>query len=85
MDDVAAALDLHPRTLARRLAQAGTTFRALVNEIRHETAVQLLEQTSMPVQGIASLLGYADVGSFSRAFKSRAGTPPNAWRTLKIR
>ncbi len=85
VDDVATALDLHPRTLARRLAQAGTTFRALVNEIRHETAVQLLEQTSMPVQGIASHLGYADVGSFSRAFKSRAGMPPNAWRALRIR
>ncbi len=84
LSDVALALNIHPRTLARRLARAGTTFKSLASEIRHETALQRLEQTSMTIAEIASLLGYADVGGFSRAFKSRAGMPPKAWRTRRI-
>jgi AraC-like DNA-binding protein len=84
LGDVALALNIHPRTLARRLASAGTTFKSLASEVRHETALQLLEQTSMTVAEIASLLGYADAGGFSRAFKSRAGMPPKAWRARRI-
>jgi AraC-like DNA-binding protein len=84
LNEVALAMNIHPRTLARRLASTGTTFKALASEIRHERALQLLEQTSMTVADIAALLGYADVGSFSRAFKSRAGMPPKAWRARRI-
>lgn len=84
LSDVALALNIHPRTLARRLACAGTTFKSLASEIRHELALQRLEQTSMTIVEIAFLLGYADVGGFSRAFKSRAGMPPKAWRARRI-
>jgi AraC-like DNA-binding protein len=82
---VASALGLHPRTLNRRLAASGATFKALVNEIRHETARQLLEQTTMPLSQIASLLGYAKAGSFTRSFRARAGMPPYAWRARRQR
>ncbi len=84
LNDVALALNIHPKTLARRLASAGTTFKALGNEARHERALQLLEQSSTTVADIAAMLGYADVGGFSRAFKSRAGMPPKAWRARRI-
>jgi AraC-like DNA-binding protein len=77
---VADALGLHPRTLHRRLAESGATFKSLVNEIRHEAARQLLEQTTMPLGRIATLLGYADASSFTRSFRSRAGMPPASWR-----
>jgi AraC-like DNA-binding protein len=80
---VANALGLHPRALHRRLAEAGATFKELVNEIRHETARQLLEQTSMPLGRIATLLGYADASSFTRSFRARAGMPPAAWRSRR--
>jgi AraC-like DNA-binding protein len=83
LNEVAAAMNVHPKTLARRLAVAGTTFKTLASEVRHERALQLLEQTSMTVADIASVLGYADIGSFSRAFKSRAGIPPKAWRARR--
>lgn len=80
---VANALGLHPRTLNRRLAASGTTFKKLANEIRHETARQLLEQTTMPLDRIASLLGYTAASSFTRSFRSRAGMPPAAWRARR--
>jgi AraC-like DNA-binding protein len=83
LSDVALALNIHPKTLARRLSRRGTTFKSLANEIRHETALQQLEQTSMTIAEIASMLGYADAGGFSRAFKSRAGMPPKAWRVRR--
>ena len=81
--DVADALGLHPRTLNRRLAASGTTFKELANEIRHETARQLLEQTTMPLDRIATLLGYTAASSFTRSFRSRAGMPPAAWRARR--
>ena len=81
--DVALALNVHPRTLARRLKKEGATFKSVANEIRHETALQFLEQTAMPIAVVAMMLGYADVASFSRAFKSRTGMPPKARRTRR--
>lgn len=84
LNDVAAAMNIHPKKLARRLAGEGTTFKTLASEVRHERALQMLEQTTMTVAEIASTLGYADVGGFSRAFKSRAGMPPKAWRARRL-
>ena len=83
LSGVAAALGVTPHALSRRLTETGCTFQELVSEIRHETARQLLEQTSMPVGRIAELLGYTDQASFTRAFRDRAGMPPNAWRVRR--
>ena len=83
LSGVAAALGVTPHALSRRLTETGCTFKELVSEIRHETARQLLEQTSMPVGRIAELLGYTDQASFTRAFRDRAGMPPNAWRVRR--
>lgn len=79
-DQVAAMFSMHARTLNRRLHASGTTFRALVNEARFETACQMLEQSSMDVRQIALLLGYADASAFARAFRRWSGRSPMAWR-----
>jgi AraC-like DNA-binding protein len=48
MRDVAAHLEIHPRTLRRALKSEGTTFEALKDEIRHAVARQLLSMTQLP-------------------------------------
>jgi AraC-like DNA-binding protein len=80
LDDVAAAMSLHARTVGRRLAAAGVTFQALVDEDRFERARQLLENTALEVNDIAAALDYADASGFIRAFRRWTGTTPGDWR-----
>jgi AraC-like DNA-binding protein len=77
---VAALLSMHPRTLSRRLQAEGTTFRAIVEAVRRETAEQLLVYTAMPNTEIADALAYADPAVFTRAFRRWTGQPPSRWR-----
>lgn len=71
---------LHPRTLNRRLRDAGTSFRELQQSARHTLACQLLRDTRCTVPTIASLLGYSGPTAFTRAFVQWEGEPPAAWR-----
>jgi AraC-like DNA-binding protein len=77
---VAQMLALHRRTLNRRLRTLGTTFQAVLDEVRHDAAQQLLRLTDLPLTQIAASLGYSDVASFNRAFRRWAGTTPGRFR-----
>lgn len=79
-DAAAAALGLHRRTMARRLAAEGLTFKQLVGDLRFELACDLLTTTSAPMAQIAEMLGYSDQTVFSRAFSRRYGRPPSQMR-----
>ena len=79
-DELAASLGLAPRSLQRRLAELGTSYRELINQIRHELALEYLAQTRYSVSDIAYLLGFAEVSAFTRAFKRWTGQSPSAWR-----
>lgn len=78
--EVAEALGLNPRTLQRKLADAGTTYRDLINDTRHALALEYLDRTAYSVSEIAYLLGFAEVSGFTRAFRRWTGTSPSAWR-----
>jgi len=80
-DQTAALFGMQRRTLSRRLREEGTTFEALLAEIRYETARQLLTDTRMPMHNIAEAIGYAEVSVFTRAFKRWSGTTPSVWRS----
>lgn len=82
-DQTAALFSMQRRTLSRRLREEGTTFEALLAEIRYETARQLLVDTRMPMHEIAAAIGYAEVSVFTRAFKRWSGTTPAAWRSSR--
>jgi len=79
MAAVAAALGMATRTLHRHLAAEDTTFRLLVGEVRGALAEGMLSHR-MTVAEVAERLGYAEVASFSHAFKRWKGTPPSAYR-----
>jgi AraC-like DNA-binding protein len=73
-------LALHRRTFNRRLRAQGTSFREILDDVRHEAARQLLRDTALPVIGIAEALGYAEASSFNHAFRRWSGLAPTAWR-----
>ncbi|MTE15346.1 AraC family transcriptional regulator [Nocardia aurantiaca] len=80
LDSVAATLALSPRTLQRRLGDLGTTWRAEVEAVRYEHAMDLLRDTDLPMDAIAARLGYADPRTLRRAFRRRAGQSPSEFR-----
>ncbi|MFC8529804.1 AraC family transcriptional regulator [Nocardia sp. NPDC057227] len=75
-EDLAARASVSPRTLRRRLAAAGTSFRVLLDQARHATADRLLAETTESVEEIAVRLGYAEAASFIHAYKRWTGTTP---------
>ena len=73
---VARQLDLHPRTLQRRLADQGTTFEALVDRTRMDLADRLLRETDMPMTQLAGVLGYSEQSVLVWASRRWFGTTP---------
>jgi AraC-like DNA-binding protein len=65
---------------ARFVARVGKPPAAYLAHVRLDTATDLLRGTSLPVALIAQRVGYESEAAFSRAFKSRYGTPPIRWR-----
>jgi AraC-like DNA-binding protein len=79
MEGVARELNISPRTLRRRLGEAGTTFRALRDEVRAALAEELLAGGGLSVEDVAVRLGYAEATSFIHAFRRWHGTTPAAY------
>lgn len=79
-DRIAAALGLSPRTLSRRLSESGHSFAGILDEIRSALADRYLADRALSISQIAWLLGYAEVGTFTRAFQRRRGMTPSAAR-----
>lgn len=72
---VARALLLHPRVLERRLAELGTTFERILDDTRRELAWELSGRMTRASQ-IATMLGYAEQASYSRACRRWYGQTP---------
>ncbi len=77
---VAADLCLSPRTLQRQLAAEGTSFQALLDEVRAAMAQDYLARTDLSAEEIAYLLAYRDPSSFYRAFHGWTGKTPGRMR-----
>lgn len=77
---VADRLDMHPRTLNRRLRERGTSFIKLLTEIRLETATHLLRDSGLSITRIGLMLGYTSASSFTRSFERMTNRSPKAWR-----
>ena len=80
LDHIAAEIGLEPRTLQRRLKAEGSSFQALVDEVRLARAKYYLEKTRLSITDVALELGYAEASVFVRAFKRMAGKSPNKYR-----
>jgi AraC-like DNA-binding protein len=77
---VASAFQLPGRTLQRRLAAEGTSFAALLDEVRRDLAFQHLADRGTSVAEVAFALGFADQTAFHRAFMRWTGKTPGEHR-----
>ena len=77
---VARSLALSERTLRRRLADEGRSFKALRDESLRERALSLLAAPRVSLVEVAFVLGFSDQTAFHRAFKRWTGKTPQSWR-----
>lgn len=78
--NVAAALQVSPRTLQRKLETTGDDFAQIRDETLGTLASDLLSNTDHSVSRISRALGYTDPASFTIAFKRWRGIPPTSFR-----
>lgn len=79
--EVAAQLfNLTPRTLHRRLLEEGTSYRDVLDEVRHKLALEHLQAGKLTIQEIAFQLGYTDTANFRRAFIRWQAISPAAYQ-----
>jgi len=81
---IAQELDLSPRTLQRKLSEAGASFQGVLDGARYALAQDYLRQPGLSLADIAFLLGYQEQSAFTHAFKEWSGTNPGAWRERAI-
>lgn len=79
-DDIAAALHVSVRTLQRKLQDAGTSFRDVVDETRREIAAAGIQDRNLSLGELAFMLGFSDASAFSRAYRRWTGCSPSRAR-----
>lgn len=80
METVASRLNVSPRTLQRKLSNENTSFKSLLQDTRFDLAQKLLRQNELSISEISYMLGYSDLGNFSRSYKRYTGSSPQEYR-----
>ena len=80
LDHLAERMNCDKRTLQRQYkSELSCRFSDLLDDVRAEVCLPLLESGSFPMQMIAEQLGYATSGNFSRFFQRRFDCTPRQW------
>lgn len=80
MANVALCVGQHPKKIQRKLKDAGTTYRDLLEEVRKKEAVRIINTGDISLTDVAFQLGYAELSIFSRQFKSWFSMTPTEWK-----
>jgi AraC-like DNA-binding protein len=77
---LARRLGVSERTLQRKLGERGLSYKQLLDLVREEVAVRVLEAGVVTVSDLAFRLGFQSVAAFSRAFHRWRGVSPSEFR-----
>lgn len=77
---LAERLHMSDRTLARRLSERNTSYRELLDDVRHELAIGYIRQPHISVMEITYLLGFSDQSNFARSFRRWTDQSPTGYR-----
>lgn len=84
LDELASEVAMSPSHFGRVFKETvGETPMQYVLSYRVEQAIQMLEDTTLPLGEIAIACGFADQAHFSRSFKKVVGKTPRQHRTSK--
>ncbi|MGI9481513.1 MAG: AraC family transcriptional regulator [Hyphomicrobiales bacterium] len=73
---VSEMMGVSERTLSRRLAREGTSFKEISDELHKDLAVRYIERQGMQISEVAFLLGYSSQAAFARAYRRWFGKTP---------
>ncbi len=79
-EEVARELQVHPRTLHRRLREEGTSFQAVKNEVRRDVMLYYLQQTDFDFTLISDRLGFAEQSVMARSCRRWLSASPTEVR-----
>jgi len=71
------------RTLQRHLARKGVTFPELLDQIRLQRAMRLIEDNGVRLGDVALDVRYSDSAHFNRAFRRWTGISPSQYRVQR--
>ncbi|WP_028223305.1 AraC family transcriptional regulator [Paraburkholderia oxyphila] len=78
---IAEALSIHPRTLQRRLSREGHNFEDIVDQVRRERFLALLDNPEpQPLSQIALMLGYSEQAAITRSCHRWFGCNPTEFQ-----
>jgi AraC-like DNA-binding protein len=80
MEQMAAMLQVHRRTLDRHLQEHGVQFGELLESVKDDVARQLLRDTDLQVQQIAEALHFSSAANFATAFRRWSAMTPSEYR-----
>src|SRR3954469_279339 len=80
---VAERLGMSERSFRRQLAQEGSSFSEVLDQLRQRLVLRYLREERVSLQQIAWLLGYSEIGAFNHAFKRWTGTSPGRARKMR--
>lgn len=83
IEQAAAELGLHPRTLQRRLRDENLSYVAIQSQVRRHLAETWLADPKSDIEAIAGRLGFSDRRSFTRAFAAWSGMTPSEFRATR--
>jgi AraC-like DNA-binding protein len=78
--EIARALGMSQRSMQRRLHESGTSYEAVLGEVRKELACAYLREGRYSVGELAFTLGFEDASAFARAFRRWTGVSPSTFR-----
>jgi AraC-like DNA-binding protein len=84
-EHIAGKLKMGVRTLSRRLQDAGTSHKLLLDALRKELCTRYLEDRRLGIAEVTFLLGFSDTSSFHRAFKRWHDKTPAEYRKQFVR
>lgn len=82
--EIARALFVSKRTLARRLDLEGTSYRQIRDQFLAELARRYLLEPRQTVETVAASLGYHDAAAFRKAFRRWTGMTPKRYRETAL-
>ncbi|MBK1825415.1 helix-turn-helix domain-containing protein [Haloferula rosea] len=80
IEGAAVMANMSRRSLQRHLALNQTSYREVVDRLRHRHAIRLLGEMDVPVVEISEFLGYSNPANFTHAFRRWTDLSPIEYR-----
>ena len=80
LENVARVMHRNPKSIQRKLAAEGLSFRELHEQTRKALALRYVRDPEVSLSRIAQMLGFSDQSNFNRAFRRWAGSSPGSFR-----